>query len=256
MKIKNKNYIIGLVMFILTLIFSYMGYRGIFFQYKYIKILKIHDNPLVFDKICLYIWPLIYIFSLIFLLLPYIKNLTMTDEEIYYEKLMPLFIYWNMANGIYSVMVNNNYLMPALIAIMGYSLVLITMVRIIDQYKDFSKKYKYLVTLPTGIHTGFLIFFVFTNILMYLGQNKKDPSSLFTIIFALILLILLSATILFVYKENKNPGLIIGYLWAMLGIISRQRPNKIIYIGSIILFALSIIISIYIKNFKEKNSSK
>lgn len=180
----------------------------------------------------------------------------MTDEEIYYEKLMPLFIYWNMANGIYSVMVNNNYLMPALIAIMGYSLVLITMVRIIDQYKDFSKKYKYTITIPTGIHTGFLIFFVFTNILMYLGQNKKDPSSLFTIIFAFILLILLSATIIFVYKENKNPGLIIGYLWAMLGIISRQRPNKIIYIGSIILFALSIIISIYIKNFKEKNSSK
>lgn len=259
-KLKNKNYIIGLIMFILTLIFSYMAYVGVFFLHKYKDILKMYENPLVPDFFTFYIWIFIYIFSLLFLLLPFIKKLSMTNEEIYYEKLMPLFIFWNMANGIYVVMVNNNYLMPALIGFMAYALILINLVKTIDQNKDFSKKYKYLVTFPTGIHAGWIIFSVFTNIMMVLFENRKDSYSTFAIIISLILLILASAMVLFVFKENKNPGLIIGFLFSLIGIIARQRPsssfqnsNYIIFIGAIILFIMTSLIAIYIFKFiKEK----
>lgn len=259
-KLKNKNYLIGLIMFILTLIFSYMAYVGVFFLHKYKDILKMYENPLVPDFFTFYIWIFIYIFSLLFLLLPFIKKLSMTNEEIYYEKLMPLFIFWNMANGIYVVMVNNNYLMPALIGAMAYALILINLVKTIDQNKDFSKKYKYFITLPTGIHAGWIIFSVFTNIMMVLFENKKNPYSTFAIIISLVLLILAGAVVLFVFKENKNPGLIIGFLFSLIGIIGKQRQsssfqnsNYIVFIGAVVLFIMTSLIAIYIFKFiKEK----
>ena len=259
-KLKNKNYLIGLIMFILTLIFSYMAYVGVFFLHKYKDILEMYENPLVPDFFTFYIWIFIYIFSLLFLLLPFIKKLSMTNEEIYYEKLMPLFIFWNMANGIYVVMVNNNYLMPALIGAMAYALILINLVKTIDQNKDFSKKYKYLITLPTGIHAGWIIFSVFTNIMMVLFENRKDSYSTFAIIISLILLILASAVVLFVFKENKNSGLIIGFLFSLIGIIGKQRPsssfqnsNYIIFLGAVVLFIMTSLVAIYIFKFiKEK----
>lgn len=259
-KLKNKNYLIGLIMFILTLIFSYMAYVGVFFLHKYKDILEMYENPLVPDFFTFYIWIFIYIFSLLFLLLPFIKKLSMTNEEIYYEKLMPLFIFWNMANGIYVVMVNNNYLMPALVGFMAYALILINLVKTIDQNKDFSKKYKYLITLPTGIHAGWIIFSVFTNIMMVLFENRKDSYSTFAIIISLILLILASAVVLFVFKENKNQGLIIGFLFSLIGIIGKQRPsssfqnsNYIIFIGALVLFIITSLVAIYIFKFiKEK----
>ena len=112
--------------------------------------------------------------------------------------------------------------MPALIGAMAYALILINLVKTIDQNKDFSKKYKYLITLPTGIHGGWVIFSVFTNIMMVLFENRKDSYSTFAIIISLILLILASAVVLFVFKENKNSGLIIGFLFSLIGIIGKQ----------------------------------
>lgn len=259
-RLKNKNYLIGLIMFIMTLIFSYFAYKGVFFLHKQEEILKMYENPLIPLGFSFYIWIFIYIFSFLFLLLPFIKKLSMTNEEIYYEKLMPLFIFWNMANGIHIVMVNNNYPMPALIGAMAYALILINLVKTIDQNKDFSKKYKYLITLPTGIHAGWIIFFVFTNIMMVLFENKKGTYSTFAIIISLVLLILASAMVLFVFKENKNPGLIIGFLFSLIGIIGKQRPsssfqnpNYIVFIGAIILFITTSLVAIYIFKFmKEK----
>ncbi|WP_236786199.1 hypothetical protein [Anaerococcus ihuae] len=259
-RLKNKNYLIGLIMFIMTLIFSYFAYKGVFFLHKQEEIFKMYENPLIPLGSSFYIWIFIYIFSSIFLLLPFIKKLSMTNEEIYYEKLMPLFIFWNMANGIYCVMINNNYPMPGLIGIMAYALILITLVKTIDQNKDFSKKYKLLVTLPTGIHGGWIIFSVFPNIMIVFSQSKSLDNKTFVLVISLILLILASAMVLFVFKENKNPGLIIGFLWGILGIIIRQSPksnfsnaNIFIFIGASILFILVSLISIYILKFiKEK----
>lgn len=259
-RLKNKNYLIGLIMFIMTLIFSCFAYKGVFFLHKQEEILKMYENPLIPLGFSFYIWIFIYIFSSIFLLLPFIKKLSMTNEEIYYEKLMPLFIFWNMANGIYCVMINNDYPMPGLIGIMAYALILITLVKTIDQNKDFSKKYKLLVTLPTGIHGGWIIFSVFTSIMIVFSQSKSLDNEIFVLVISLILLILASAIVLFVFKENKNPGLIIGFLWGILGIIIKQskwsnfsKANNIIFVGASILFILVILISIYIFKFiKEK----
>ena len=259
-RLKNKNYLIGLIMFIMTLIFSYFAYKGVFFLHKQEEIFKMYENPLIPLGSSFYIWIFIYIFSSIFLLLPFIKKLSMTNEEIYYEKLMPLFIFWNMANGIYCVMINNDYPMPGLIGIMAYALILITLVKTIDQNKDFSKKYKLLITIPTGIHGGWIIFSVFTSIMIVFSQSKSLDNKTFVLVISLILLILASAMVLFVFKENKNPGLIIGFLWGILGIIIRQSPksnfsnaNIFIFIGASILFILVSLISIYILKFiKEK----
>ncbi|MDU7551858.1 MAG: hypothetical protein E7K66_09010, partial [Streptococcus mitis] len=127
-------------------------------------------------------------------------------------------------------------------------------------YKDFSKKYKFLVTLPTGIHGGWVIFSVFTSIMLVFSQNKSLENKFFALIISLILLILASAMVLFVFKENKNFGLIIGFLWGIFGIIIKQSPwsnfskaNNIIFIGASILFIFVGILSVYIfKFFKEK----
>lgn len=258
-RLKNKNYIIGLIMFIITLIFSFFAYKGVFFLHKQEEIFKMYENPLIPIGFSFYIWIFIYIFSTLFLLLPFIKKLSMTNDEIYYEKLMPLFIFWNMANGIFSVMTNNNYPMPALVGIMVYALILITLIKTIDQYKDFSKKYKFLVTLPTGIHGGWVIFSVFTSIMLVFSQNKSLENKFFALIISLILLILASAMVLFVFKENKNFGLIIGFLWGIFGIIIKQSPwsnfskaNNIIFIGASILFIFVGILSVYILKFFKK----
>ena len=92
------------------------------------------------------------------------------------------------------------------------------------------------------------------------SQSKSLDNKTFVLVISLILLILASAMVLFVFKENKNPGLIIGFLWGILGIIIRQSPksnfsnaNIFIFIGASILFILVSLISIYILKFiKEK----
>ena len=95
---------------------------------------------------------------------------------------------------------------------------------------------------------------------MVLFENRKDSYSTFAIIISLILLILASAVVLFVFKENKNSGLIIGFLFSLIGIIARQRPsssfqnsNYIVFIGAVVLFIITSLVAIYIFKFiKEK----
>ena len=92
------------------------------------------------------------------------------------------------------------------------------------------------------------------------SQSKNFESELFVLIVSLILLILASTMVLFIFKENKNPGLIIGFLLGILGIIIKQsawsnfsKANNIIFVGASILFIFVGIVSVYIFKFiKEK----
>src|SRR5699024_3744972 len=121
------------------------------------------------------------------------------------KRLMPIFIGWEICNLIWTITWNNDIILLALIAIMAYCLVLINLVKTIDKNKDFSKKYKWFVTFPAGLHAGWLIFATFTNIMVLLVKEAVNPYGFVGVLITLVLMAIACLMVFYVYKENPNP---------------------------------------------------
>lgn len=250
-KFKNKSYIIAWITFILTIILNYMSAAGILFRFSQKEISDMYQNLLAPPSYVFSIWGIIYIGMALFLILPFIKKLSISNEEFYYNKLMPIFIGWSVCNILWTVTWNNDLIMPALIAIMVYAVVLVRLVKAVDRNKEFSEKYKFFVTIPSGLHAGWLLFAAFTNVIVLLVKEGTNPFGIFGTLVTLVLLIIACGLILYVYKENPNIGLVIPTIWALIGLVVKHKPGSdfsnpslVILLASIILLVLSII-SVY-----------
>lgn len=257
-KFKNRSYLIAWIAFILTIILNYMSASGILFKYSQKEISDMYANLLAPPSYVFSIWGIIYIGMVLFLILPFIKKLSMSDEEFYYGKLMPIFTAWSICNILWTVTWNNDFIMPALIAIMAYAVVLVHLVKAIDRNKDFSEKYKAFVTIPSGLHAGWLLFAAFTNVIVLLVKEGTNPFGVFGTLITLILLVVACGLILYVYKENPNIGLVIPAIWALIGLVVKHKPGTsfsnpslLILLASIILLVLSII-SVYMLRKSNK----
>lgn len=255
-KFNNRSYLLAVILFVATIILNYMSASGILFKFSQAEISHMYENLLDPAGGTFSIWGIIYIGMALFLALPYIKRLTMTDEEFYYKRLMPIFIGWEICNLIWTITWNNDIILLALIAIMAYCLVLINLVKTIDKNKDFSKKYKWFVTFPAGLHAGWLIFATFTNIMVLLVKEAVNPYGFVGVLITLVLMAIACLMVFYVYKENPNPAVVLPALWALLGIMAKQSPgssfsyaNILVFIWAILLFVLGILAFVYL--FKE-----
>src|SRR5690625_2898461 len=117
-KFNNRSYLLAVILFVATIILNYMSASGILFKFSQAEISHMYENLLDPAGGTFSIWGIIYIGMALFLALPYIKRLTMTDEEFYYKRLMPIFIGWEICNLIWTITWNNDIILLALIAIM------------------------------------------------------------------------------------------------------------------------------------------
>lgn len=252
-KFNNSSYLVTVILFVITIILNYMSASGILFKFSQADISHMYENLLAPAGGTFSIWGIIYIGMALFLALPFFKRLTMTDEKFYYRKLMPIFIGWEVCNLIWTITWNNDIILLSLITIMAYCLVLINLVKTIDKNKDFSKRYKYFVTFPAGLHAGWLIFATFTNIMVLLVKEAINPYGFVGVIITLVLMALACLMVFYVYKENPNPAVVVPALWALFGIMAKQSPgssfryrNILVFIWALALFVLGILAFIFL----------
>ncbi|NVF12288.1 hypothetical protein HV819_10005 [Anaerococcus sp. AGMB00486] len=243
-KFKNRTYIIAWISFLLIIMLNYMAYMGILFKYSQIETSNMYTNLLSPPSFVFSIWVVIYIGMILFLIMPLGKKLSMSDDEFYYDKLIPIFIGSSICNVLWTITWNNDLIMPALIAIMAYTVTLVHLVKAIDRNKKFSEKYKIFVTIPSGLHAGWLLFSTFTNVITILVKEGNNPFGIFGLFITLVLLIISWTLIFYVYKENPNIGLVIPLIWALFGLVIKHKPGSSFSNPSLVVLFLSIILLI------------
>lgn len=247
-KSKKNMHILSIVLFVITIIFNYMSASGILFPYTQREISDMYSNLLAPASLTFSIWGVIYIGAILTFIYPWRKKISDEFKDFYYDKIVMLNITWSIFNIIWTITWNTDRILISLIAIILYSLTLIYLVKTLSSYPNFAKQNKLFITYPIGLHAGWLIFASFTNIMVLMVKNGFDAFSSIGVLLTILLMIAACITVLFILSTTNNSFITLPALWALIGIIIKQRPqsdflnsNKTVMITAIILFILSLI---------------
>lgn len=245
---KRSLYSIGALLVIATIILNYMANFGLLFPYSQQEISDMYANLLAPSSFTFSIWGLIYLGVLAFFIFPWVKNLTENDKHIYFKKLMPPTIAWTIANLAWTITWNNDLIFLSLIAIIAYTISLLQLLRVLYSHPGFSKRYKWMVSVPIGLHAGWLIFASSTNVMTLLVKSGLDPFGLLGVILTIILMSLACIAELWTFRRYGNSFVTVPALWALIGIFVKQLPgsdfsysNNIVLYTSVVFFILSLI---------------
>lgn len=247
-KFENKSYVLALVLFILTIILNYMSAMGILLPYTQKEVSDTYQNLLTPAGTAFSIWGLIYIGMALSFALPFIKKLRTNDKNIYYRLVMRGFILWEVFNIIWTVFFTSDLILPSLIAIILYTLSLVLLTKKLSNFLGFSRKYKIFLTIPLGLHTGWLTFASFTNIMVLLVKYGLDGYSALGVLFTIVMMAIALGLLLLLFNITKNAYITVPGLWAIFWIIIKNSPSSdfaysspFVMVIAIILFILGII---------------
>lgn len=247
-KSKKNMHTLSIILFAVTIILNYMSASGVLFPYTQRQISDMYSNLLAPSSLTFSIWGVIYIGALLSLIYPWRKNISKEFKDFYYDKIVPLNITWAIFNILWTITWNTDRILISLIAIILYALTLIYLVKTISSYPEFAKDNKLFITYPVGLHAGWLTFASFTNIMVLMVKNGFDAFSNTGIMITILLMILACISVLFILRKTDNSFVTVPALWALIGIVIKQRPqsdfansNKTVMIAAIILFVLSLI---------------
>ncbi|WP_243343712.1 hypothetical protein [Anaerococcus sp. AGMB09787] len=247
-KFKNNFYLVSLILFVATIVLNYMSSLGIILPYTQQEISDMYPNLLAPAPITFSIWGVIYIGMIISFVLPFIKELSVNDKEIYYNKIMPCFIAWELFNIIWTLTWNNDMIAIALVAIILYALSLVYLVNTIGKDMEFYNRYKVFLSIPAGLHTGWLIFASFTNVMTLLVKSGFNGVGFLGIVVTIIMIALACGLELFAFKKTGNAYVTLPALWALIGIAIKQRPGSdfiysdtLVMLAAIVFFVLALI---------------
>lgn len=246
---KKKNWhLFAMILFVVTIILNYLAAFGILFPYSQQEVSDMHANLLAPAGITFSIWGVIYLGALLSLILPWLKKMNSDEEKFYYNQLMPLFCLWTVFNIIWTVTWNNNWILLALIAIIAYTVSLILASDVLAKNLDYQRKYKWFITYPLGLHTGWLTFASFTNIMTLMVKNGFDAFSGAGVTFTVIFLVLATLAVLWVLHRTGNSTVTYPALWALIGLMIKHRSgsdfansNRVVLIASIVILVLAVI---------------
>lgn len=243
-KFDNRAYLIGLILFVATIILNYMSAAGIILPYSQKEISDLYQNLLTPASSTFSIWGIIYIGMGLSFALPFIKRLKNDEKNIYYGLIMRGFIIWEVFNIIWTLTWNSDITSIALIAIVLYSLSLFALVKKISKYRVFSKKYKVYLTIPLGLHTGWLIFASFTNVMVFFVKIGLNPYGVLGIILTILMMAIALILVLFAFKKTGNAYITPPALWALGGIALKQSQALVFSLANtlVLVFAILFII--------------
>lgn len=217
---------VNILVYLGTLLLNYLSALGWVLPYRQEEISDMYANLLAPSSTTFSIWGLIYIGVLLTLILPWVKDLTRSEKSFYHNKLMPLTLAWLLANLLWTVSWNSDWLILALLAIVAYAACLTQLVKRIQAHPDFSHKYQWFVAYPTGLHAGWLVFASFTNVMTVLVKFGLDAFSGLGLVVTVVLMAGASLAVLLLFKQTGNWVVTLPALWALLGIFMKQRPGS------------------------------
>lgn len=246
--IKRWHYI-AIGFFVATLILNYMGAFGWLFPYTQQEISDMHLDLLAPAGFTFSIWGLIYIGMAVVLAFPFFTKMKQSTQRFYYGEMIPLFILWNIFNIIWTIAWNLDWIFVALIAIVLYTLTLLFMVKRLNDRPDVVRPLRWVLTLPIGLHAGWLTFATFTNVMTWFVKLGMNGLSFFGGLFAILFMIAATVAVLFLFMVFDNWALTVPALWALFGIFMKQRPgsdfmnsNSFVMLIAILLFIAALVL--------------
>lgn len=250
-KISNRGkslHIIAIILFIGALVVNYLSSFGIVFPYTQQVVSDMHVNLLAPAGFTFSIWGIIYLGVILTLIVPWIPSISANFKHFYYDKVMPLYLAWMVLNIAWIVAWSYNQILIALILIVAYALVLIKLVGTMNSRLHLMYEKPLMLLWPVGLHTGWLIFATFANVMTFMVKAGLDGLSSTGVIVTIVLMILATLAVLGVYSRNDNAAITVPALWALFGVFMKQRPgsdfvhaNKTVMIAAIILFVIALI---------------
>lgn len=243
----KKIHIFSMILFGLLLLINYLSSLGTIFPYTQKEISDTYQNLLAPASFTFSIWGVIYVGVVLSLILPWIKKLSQEFKEFYYVKVIPRFIVWMVLNIFWIVTWSYDLIFIALIIIVLYTFSLVELVKTLDQRSDVSFQHPWLLVFPVGLHTGWLTFASFTNVITLLVKNGLDSFSQLGVILTIALMVLACLSVLLLFNKYDNAFITVPALWALFGIFMEQRPgsdfehaNPLVMYASLILMALAL----------------
>ncbi len=260
-KSKNLN-TIAIILFIIMLIINYLSSFGLLFPNTQQEISDLHQNLLAPAGFTFSIWGIIYLGMAVSLILPRVIRMSRDFNEFYYKKVMPYYILWIVFNILWIITWSFNKIFFALIAILLYTASLILLTKTLDSKRDLLSQKPWLLLFPVGLHTGWLTFASYANIMALLVKNGFNAFSIAGVLLTIFLMALACGCVLLLYLKNDNAFLTVPALWALFGIIMEQRPgsdfphsNIIVMIAGILLLTLSLAAHLMIlKNHRQNRN--
>lgn len=212
--------------FVAMLLLNYISAFGWVLPYTQQEISDMHLNLLAPAGFTFSIWGIIYIGMAVVLAIPFFMKLKQNTQRFYYGEMIPLFILWNIFNILWTLTWNSDWIFTGLIMIVLYTLTLLFMVKRLSNRPDIARSFKWTLTLPIGLHAGWLTFATFTNVMTWFVKIGMDGLSFFGALFAILFMIVATTCVLFLFMQFNNWALTVPALWALFGIIMKQRPGS------------------------------
>lgn len=249
-KKKHKSlHIISIILFIGTVVMNYLSNFGIIFPYNQEQISDKYHNLLAPAGFTFSIWGVIYLGVIITLIIPWLGRVSDEFKTFYYEEVVPSYILWIIFNIVWNVAWSYDYIIVALIAMVLYSLSLIRVVKIIDSRTDLAFQHPWLLLFPVGLHTGWVVFATYTNVMTMFVKYGLDAYSTLGVVLTIVLMVLAAASVLALFKKYDNSFLTVPALWALFGIMMKHLPssdfehsNTAVMVSAIVIMILSLIV--------------
>lgn len=256
----NTTMIFAMILFGITLVVNYLSSAGILFSYTQQEVSDMYTNVLAPAGFTFSIWGVIYVGVILTLIIPFLGSTSPALQELYLKKLAPLQIAWMILNIVWNIAWTSDQILIAMVAIIVYTLVLLRMVQVLDQNKTLAYEKPVMLLWPIGLHAGWLTFASFTNIMTLLVKSGFNGVGSSGVTITIILMILAVILVLMIYKRFDNAAITVPALWALFGIIMKQRPgsdfahaNTIVMIAGIVLLIFALVVHIRFLSEHRKN---
>ncbi|MGX7108972.1 hypothetical protein [Facklamia miroungae] len=253
----------AMILYLIVVCLQFVFISGIFSSFSLTQIFIQEPHLLLPAKVTFYLWPLIILWETIGLIIGQSKHDDSSFKTSYQILVAPKIVELNFFHIIYLLVWSQKIYLFAFIIMMLYLRRMISLMKLIS-YKSSLNKSKWLLKLPIGLHTGWLIsmsVYIFYTYIVSKGLNSQNIGMLFI---ASILLIAISAGGAYLYARYGNQTILLSICIFLIGLLYNHAPrssfalrNDAFYLVIAVIFILCLAVYIrYIRYQMRQKKSK
>lgn len=251
------------VLFVLMLLVNYLSSAGVFLPATQAEVSDKYVNLLAPAGITFSIWAVIYIGMAVAISIDFIRPQDDSFATYYRQLILPRMIEWIPLNIVWIICWSNEWILPALVVILLYTMRVMKAVETISGTAKLREN-PWLLKYPMGIHLAWLLVASMANLTTYTVSQGLDLTGLVGIIWTVVMMIIIIAVSVYYYTKLGNEAIMPVALWTLVGIFIKHSPMSsfeykevsIMYISAL-LFVISAVAFVQLYRLqREQRQSK
>lgn len=236
------------VLFALVLLVNYLSATATWLPQTQADVAALYPNLVEPASFTFGIWSVIYGLTILPIVVEFIPLVDRETRDVYKRKIRPFAWLWMVLNIAWIFAWTYEQILLAMVLIFAYGFTLALMTDKLSKIEQSKRKFWFL-TLPMGIHFGWMIVANFANLtamMVDFGFDGIGAMGAFWAVAALTLVMLLG---LFFYRSQGTMLVMLPAFWTLIGVIAQQAPtssypfaNTFVFVASIVLFVLGIVV--------------